>query len=179
MSRAGLLWLEGLALVSGAATLPSKKSQCSEEPTKPHREVFKQMGPKAAGHHETQSHFSLVSEGSELFSSGELFSPSPQMLGVCSPEVFWHICPGFKSPLSTLCQCSHTAACPPCCTYVLLEKPSPQPLISVCQVSLSREQACSLTADSQTCRQAQHKACSSLFPSCRVMPSSTHCLGKG
>lgn len=124
MSRAGLLWLEGLALVSGAATLPSKKSQCSEEPTKPHREVFKQMGPRAAGHHETQSHFSVVSEGSGLFSSGELFSPSPQMLGVCSPEMLWHICPGFKSPLSTPCQCSHTAMCPPCCWRNPLPSPS-------------------------------------------------------
>lgn len=104
---------------------------------------------------------------------------SPQLPGACSPEMLWHICPGFKSPLTTPCQCSHTAVRPPCCTYVLLEKPSPQPLVSVCQVSLSQEQARRLTADSQTYCQAQHKACSSPFPSCRVMPSSSHCLGKG
>lgn len=176
MSGAGLLWLEGLALVSGAATLPSKISQCLEEPTKPHREVFKQMGPKAAGHHETQSHFSLVSEGSELFSSGELFSPSPQMLGVCSPEVSWFQIPSLH-PMSVLSHCCITTLLhPPMCCW---RNPLPQPLVSIFQVSLSREQARRLTADSQTCRQAQHKACSSLFPSCRVMPSSTHCLGKG
>lgn len=62
---------------------------------------------------------------------------SPQLPGACSPEMLWHICPGFKSPLATPCQCSHTAVRPPCCTYVLLEKPSPQPLVSVFQVSLS------------------------------------------